>query len=68
MGHKNDYSAIVFYPSGPPKKWQYVHKINDFSAFLSQKHPGWKYMNIYERRTAKFLKRFYAGNPLPDFI
>jgi hypothetical protein len=68
MAHKNDYSVIVFFDGEKPKKWTYVHKLTDFSSFLDKDQPGWKYMNVYERRTAKFLKRFYSGKPLPDFI
>jgi hypothetical protein len=68
MAHKNDYSVIVFFDNAKPKKWTYVHKLADFSGFLDKDHPGWKYMNVYERSTAKYLKRFYCGKPLPQFI
>jgi len=66
--HKNDYSCIVYFENTNPKKWAFVHKLNGFASFLNEKHKGWKYFNVYERRTAKFLKRFYPGNIIPDFI
>lgn len=66
---KNDYSVIVFFENEPkPKKWNYVHKLNGFSMFLNKEHAGWAYMNVYERRTGKYLKRFHKGNFVPPFI
>jgi hypothetical protein len=68
MKHKNDYSCIAFFENGKPKKWLYVHKLDGFVNFLNQKHQGWKYLNVYERRTGNFLKRFYPGNIVPGFL
>ena len=68
MSHKNDYSAIVFFEDGKPKKWKYVHKLDGFVKFLNQKHQGWKYLNVYDRRTGNYLKRFYPGNLVPGFL
>jgi len=66
---KNDYSVIVFFENDTkPKKWNYVHKLNGFSMFLNRDHSAWAYMNIYERRTGKYLKRFHKGNFVPPFI
>ncbi|MDP4285969.1 MAG: hypothetical protein Q8891_16265, partial [Bacteroidota bacterium] len=66
--HKNDYSVIVYFENTTPKKWQFVHTLNSFSKFLDSKHPTWKYFNVYERRTGKYLKRFYPGNVVPYFL
>ena len=67
--NKNDYSVIVFLENeSKPKKWNYVHKLNGFSMFLNNSHPTWKYMNVYERRTSKFLKQFHKGNFIPPFL
>ena len=68
MAHKNDYSIVVFFESTTPKKWSYVHRINGFAKFLDSKHSAWKYINVYERRTGKFIKRFNKGAIIPDFI
>lgn len=68
MKHKNDYSLVVFFQDGKPKKWQFVHNLNKFVLFLNTKHPEWKYINVYERRTGKYLKRFYPGNLIPYFL
>lgn len=69
MAHKNDYSVIAFFPNGTAKKWQYVHKLNEFAnQFLDKKHSDWKYMNVYSRRDNVYLRRFYAGNVIPDFL
>ena len=68
MEHKNDYSVIAFLSTGETKKWNYVHCLNGFAKFLDEKHPEWNYMNVYERRTAKYMKRFYKGNIVPSFL
>ena len=68
MEHKNDYAVIVYFENTTPKKWQFVHTLNGFSKFLDTKHSTWKYFNVYERRTGKYLKRFYPGNIIPRFL
>lgn len=68
MKHKNDYTCIAFFKQGKPKKWKYVHKLDGFVRFLNQKHSGWKYLNVYDRRTGDYLKRFYPGNHIPGFL
>jgi hypothetical protein len=68
MEHKNDYSVVAFLENSTPKKWAYVHNLNSFSKFLDTKHSSWKYINVYERRTGKFLKRFNKGNIIPYFL
>ena len=69
MHHKNDYSCIVFFEDGSqPKKREYVHKLNSFASFLNNKHRGWKYFNVYERRSNKFLKQFRKGVFVPPFL
>ena len=66
---KNDYSVIVFLENeSKAKKWEYVHKLNGFAMFLNNKHPQWLYMNVYERRTGKFMKQFKKGNFIPAFL
>lgn len=66
---KNDYSAIVFFENTTkPKKWEFVHKLNGFSMFLNKEHSSWEYMNIYNRRTRQYIKRFKKGDFVPPFI
>jgi hypothetical protein len=68
MGHKNDYSVIVFLSSGDVKKWEHIHKLYGFARFLDNKYSDWLYMNVYDRRNRQYLKRFYKGKYVPDFI
>ena len=68
MGHKNDYSVVVLFPAGEAKKWGFVHKLKGFAKFLNEKHSDWLYMNVYDRRDRRYLKRFYKGNSVPDFL
>lgn len=67
MTHKNDYTIIAFY-NGTQKKWAYVHTIVKFECFLTSKHPGWKYFNVYDRRTGVYLRRFYPNSNFPYYI
>ena len=68
MKHKNDYSVIAFFENGSPKKWGFVHNLRKFNEFLNIKHIGWKYINVYNRRTKEYLQRFYPENDIPDFL
>lgn len=68
MAHKNDYSVVVFFEGTPPKKWNYVHNLRGFAKFLDTQHSTWSYMNVYNRREAKFLKRFVKHSDIPDFL
>jgi len=68
MKHKNDYSVIAFLSTGEVKKWKFVHLLKGFAMFLDQEHPDWMYINVYNRRTGNYLKRFYKGNSVPDFL
>jgi hypothetical protein len=68
MAHKNDYTCIVYFPEGRPKKWTYVHGLLGFAKFLDNKHPNWNYFNVYDRRNGQYLKRFYKGNFIPYFL
>lgn len=66
--HKNDYTVIVYFEDKQkPKKWVYVHKLNGFSMFLDKKHPKWEYMNVYNRRTHEYIRRFYRYSLIPAF-
>ncbi len=66
---KNDYSVIVFLENqSKPKKWGFVHKLNGFSMFLDKEHSTWEYMNVYNRRTSKYLQRFKKGDFIPPFL
>ena len=68
MEHKNDYTCIVFYKSGKPKKWHFVHGLSKFVVLLNQNHPDWQYINVYERRTGTYLQRFYPNSQIPYFL
>ena len=68
MGHNNDYSVIAFFPNEKPKKWKFVHKIRGIMKYIDKTFPSWLYINVYDRKTRKFLKRFYRGSSVPDFL
>src|SRR6476469_3829774 len=68
MRHDNDYTCIVFFEDGSAKKWRKIYKLSRFASFLNQKHQGWKYFNVYDRKSNKYLRRFYKGNFIPHFL
>lgn len=61
---QNDYSVSVFGAHGFLAKYQYVGNLYKFGLFLDEKYPDWAYMNVYARRSGRYLKRYYRG----DFI
>jgi hypothetical protein len=68
MKHDNDYSVTAFLSNKKAVKYKFVHKLDGFAIFLNQKHSEWVYMNVYDRHTGEYLKRFYRGNSIPSFI
>lgn len=68
MKEQNKYSVTAFFPSGKAKKWNYVNTLSGFAKFLNEKHSEWEYMNVYNRKEKRFLKRFYKGNHVPSYI
>ena len=43
-------------------------QLNVFADFLDEKHSEWLYMNVYDRRIRQYLKRFYKGDIIPEFL
>ena len=62
------YECTAFFPDTFPKKWKYVRDLQSFAQFLNSKHPSWKYINVYEKGSKQFLKRFYPQNPIPKVL
>ena len=68
MVNRKMYACFVFFPNGEVKRWKYVTDLKSFEQFLSKTHPSWKYMNVYEKSTKQYLKRFYPGNIIPKIL
>ena len=66
MAKNSKYSCVVFFPGIKPKKWAYVAKVKGFASFLNSQHPGWEYINVYDRETGEFLARYYTNSIFPD--
>lgn len=61
--NKNDYSVAIFNSSGFLVKMTYVNNIYRLCLWLeTSKYKDWTYINIYARRTQRFIKRHYKGN------
>lgn len=64
--NKNDYSIIVFDKDGNfILKWTYVGGLYKASQYLNSRY-NWSYMNVYVRRSGRFLSRYYRGNYIPN--
>src|SRR5215831_13601163 len=68
MSDKKMYECTVFFPAGYPKTWKYVRDLKTFGEFLNRDHPTWKYFNVYEKGSKKYLKRFYFDNIIPKVL
>jgi len=65
--NKNDYSVSVFSGTGFLVKVQFCNDLGTLQKWLdsSYKYKDWKYINVYARRSGRFLGRFYKGNFMP---
>ena len=68
MNNSNPYSIVVFFQRRNPLKWKYVNNLKKTANDLSRLHPTWKYMNVYDRKSGNYLKRFYPENNIPKAI
>lgn len=62
------YECQAFFPDTHPKRWKYVTDLKGFSGMLSRDHSSWRYFNVYEKETKKYLKRFYPGHVIPKVL
>jgi len=62
------YECTVFFATGYPKTWKYVRDLKSFAEFLNRDHPLWKYFNVYEKGSKKYLRRFYFDNVIPKVL
>lgn len=63
--NKNDYSLIIFSENNQCLgKMEFVHSVFNASLWLTQSsnYSSWHYVNVYVRRSGRFLRRFYKGN------
>jgi hypothetical protein len=61
-----DYTAIVFFYTRQPEKFTGIRNLGDFINWLEGDQEkdlsAWKYINIYDPRDKKFVKRLYKGS------
>jgi hypothetical protein len=63
------YACIVFFAGSTlPKKWKYVRDLQSFTRFLNREHASWQHMNVYQKGTKLFLKRFYPSSSVPKTL
>jgi hypothetical protein len=63
--NKNDYSIIVFSAQNICLgKMEFVHSVFAASLWLSKSsnYSTWHYINVYVRRSGRYLRRYYNGN------
>ncbi len=61
--NKNDYSVIVYGPSGFLAKYSYVGNIYKLVLFLNNKPEfrNWTAVNVYARRSGRFIVQYRPG-------
>jgi len=61
---KNDYSVTFFFNGRSPLKWDYVNSVYKATQDVKSYSGGssWIYVNVYSRRSKRFLKRFYPSD------
>ena len=66
---QNDYSVSIFGANGFLAKYNYVGNLYKFTLFLNEnpKFREWVYINVYARRSGRYLMRFYNGDYVPPF-
>lgn len=64
--HKNDFSCTAFQGSKKVGFMKYVNRISDYSNYLDSKGIQWSVINVYARRTERFITRYYQGNKIPN--
>ncbi len=62
---QKQYSCIVFFENDTPKKWRNVTNFYSFSQFLDRTYNDWLYINVYDRKTKQYVRRFYKGSYIP---
>lgn len=65
----NDYSVIVFGNNRPLVKMERVHSLVTCSRWLdrSYKYASWDTMNVYARRSGRFIGQYKRGAFIPAF-
>jgi hypothetical protein len=68
--NKNDYTVTIWNGSQYLGKMEYVHNLYAASLWLSasQRYATWTYINVYARRSGRYLSRLYRGNFIPPYI
>lgn len=59
--NKNDYSVVIFRTGQSPFKVTYVHNLRKMLDYAERKYSGFKYMNVYNRRSSDYMGRVYKG-------
>lgn len=64
----NDYSVSVFNENRFLIKVGFVHNLYAFTLWLdsSSNYKSWTYMNVYIRRSKRFLRQYRKGNYIPS--
>lgn len=60
--NKNDYTCVAFMGSEKVNTMIYVHGIYGYVQWLEKNNITWSVINIYSRRSSRFIKRQYKGD------
>lgn len=68
--NKNDYTITIWNGRNRLGKMVFVHNLYAASLWLSNSrtYVSWTYINVYARRSGRYLGRFYKGNFIPAYF
>jgi len=64
---QNNYSCEAFQGSNRTNSMRYVHSITSYVKWLKDKGISWSVINVYNRRTSEFIRRYYKGDYIHSF-
>ena len=62
--NRNDYSVTAYCGSRKINSMKYVHNIISYTDWLAKNNLAWSVLNVYERRSGSFIRRFYKNDLL----
>ena len=62
--NRNDYSVTAYLGSKKVNSMKYVHNLISYVNWLDKNNLEWSVLNVYERRSGSFIRRFYKDDLL----
>lgn len=60
----NDYSVTFFMMNERALSWKFIHSMHQITKHVNDKYGRWHHVNIYARRTGRFLIQVRYGQKM----